>query len=200
MGLEATCKVSLGGRESVGKAHCGDGEIDFKGDFRFRWKWAELSTIRAVDGVLSISRNGEHAHFHLGMSAQKWLDSIKNPKGRLDKLGLKPGHKYQAWGEFDEAFERELLNRAGEPGDAPLDAVFVRMDSGEDLPNLLKAKSQIANNGMIWAIWPKGRREFREDDIRAYALQNGLVDVKVASFSETLSALKLVIPVALRGG
>jgi hypothetical protein len=198
MGLEATCKVTLNSQESVGKAHCGDGEIDFRGDFRFRWRWSELSSVEAADGALTVSRAGEHATFYLGDIAAKWADSIRNPKSRLDKFGLKAGHSYQAWGEFDEEFEPELKNRAGEPGDQPLDIVFVRMDEKEDLPKLLDARAKIAQNGMIWAVWPKGRKEFREDDIRDFGLQNGLVDVKVASFSAQLSSLKLVIPVAMR--
>ena len=51
---------------------------------------------------------------------------------------------------------------------------------------------------MIWAVWPKGRKKLREDDVRGYALAQGLVDVKVVSFSETLSGLKLMIPRKLR--
>ena len=37
-----------------------------------------------------------------------------------------------------------------------------------------------------------------EDDVRAAAFEADLVDVKVIAFSETLSALKLVIPLAKR--
>jgi len=74
----------------------------------------------------------------------------------------------------------------------------IRANEGKDLAQFLKARGVIAKNGMIWAVWPKGRKEFREDDIRNFALANGLVDVKVASFSPTLSSLKLVIPVSLR--
>ena len=48
---------------------------------------------------------------------------------------------------------------------------------------------------MIWVVWAKGRKEFREDDVRAYGPTAGLVDVKVMSFSDVLSGLKLVIPV-----
>jgi hypothetical protein len=40
--------------------------------------------------------------------------------------------------------------------------------------------------------------DITEDDIRAYALKNGLVDVKVCSVSEIWSGLKLVVPLALR--
>jgi hypothetical protein len=51
---------------------------------------------------------------------------------------------------------------------------------------------------MIWAIWPKGQKHIKEDMIRAAALEQDLVDVKVIAFSEALSGLKLVIPLARR--
>lgn len=121
-----------------------------------------------------------------------------NPKSRLDKLGLKPHHRYRTVGEFDEQFEPELVARAGRPDVGQLDVVIVRLDKKEDLQLVFDAKHEIVPNGMLWAVWPKGKKEFREDDIRDFALQNGLIDVKVASFSEKLSALKLVIPIALR--
>lgn len=198
MGLEANCTVRLNGDESIGQAHCGDGEIDFRGDFRFRWLWKELTSITVKGDTLIVKRKGEAAELDLGEKAEKWAHAIRNPKPRLDKLGVKPESRYQAWGEFDEFFQPELTDRAGEPGDKPLDLVFVRLDEKEELPKLLEAKEQIAQNGAIWPMWPKGRKELREDDIRDFAKANGLVDVKVASFSDKLSALKLVIPVSLR--
>ena len=49
-------------------------------------------------------------------------------------------------------------------------------------------------------MWPKGRKEFREDDVRAAGPSVGLVDVKVVAFSETLSGLKMMnSDVKLRG-
>lgn len=199
MGMEVDCRASVGGKISEGKAHCGDGEIEFRGEFRLRWKWSELSRVQAIDGVLVAVRGAELGEFYLGDAAEKWAHAILNPKSRLDKLGLKPGHRYAARGEFDEEFPDELKIRAGEPAIGnKLDVVFVRLDSHDDLDKLLEARADIVANGMIWAVWPKGRKEFREDDIRSFALDHGLVDVKVASFSTTLSALKLVIPVALR--
>lgn len=200
MGSEATCRVRLNGKESMGSAHCGDGEIDFRGDFRFRWYWKELNGLTASGGVLTVSRDGETAEFELGANADKWLFQIQNPKSRLDKFGLRLGHRYLALGSFDDHFETELKERAGDPTDSnDLDIMFLRMDSADELERVLAARKRIVSNGMIWAVWPKGRKEFREDDIRNYALANGLVDVKVASFNSQLSALKLVIPVALRG-
>lgn len=199
MGLETICRVEFEGRASEGRAHCGDGELSFKGEFQLRWKWDELSRV-AVDGeVLSVTRGSQTARFHLGERAAQWAHSINSPKPRLDKFGLKPNHRYAAWGEFDPDFAGELVERAGEPcAEDRLDVVFVQLIDIAELPKLREARAKIVSNGMVWAVWPKGRKEFREDDIRQFAIANGLVDVKVASFSQTLSALKLVIPVALR--
>ena len=47
-------------------------------------------------------------------------------------------------------------------------------------------------------LWPKGQKHITEDMIRAAAIAHGLVDIKVVAFSERLSGLKLVIPVARR--
>ena len=83
-------------------------------------------------------------------------------------------------------------------GRGPYDIVLVGVNSTSDLSKLKEAKGRIVPSGMVWAIWPKGRREFREDDIRRYGPLAGLVDVKVMSFSDELSGLKLVIPKARR--
>jgi hypothetical protein len=63
-------------------------------------------------------------------------------------------------------------------------------------------KSEIEIDGMIWVSWPKKSSKMKsgitEDMIRNYALEIGLVDIKVCSVSEVWSALKLVIPVKFR--
>jgi hypothetical protein len=72
------------------------------------------------------------------------------------------------------------------------------MDDRRDLPRIADLREYLTAAGAMWILWPKGRKEFREDDIRAFGPEAGLVDVKVVAFSEILSALKMVIPVALR--
>ena len=121
---------------------------------------------------------------------------------RTEKLGVKPGLRVAVMGVKDPAFLAELKEAgakvAARPGPGPCEMVVVRLDALSDLPLLLEAKKRIVPNGMIWAVWPKGRKEFREDDIRHFGPQAGLVDVKVMAFSDVLSGLKLVIPLALR--
>jgi len=67
------------------------------------------------------------------------------------------------------------------------------------LPEL---KYQLKPNGIIWASWPKKaakvETDITENIIRDYALQIGLVDIKVCAVDEIWSGLKLVIPVKYR--
>jgi hypothetical protein len=53
-------------------------------------------------------------------------------------------------------------------------------------------------DGAIWVIRPKGSPAISEGDVRKAGRNAGLVDTKVARFSETHTAEKLVIPVNRR--
>ena len=63
-------------------------------------------------------------------------------------------------------------------------------------------RQSIVPNGAIWISWPKKASKLQtdvdENFIRAVALANQLVDVKVCAVDATWSGLKLVIPLALR--
>lgn len=123
-------------------------------------------------------------------------------RSRTEKLGVKPGFRVAVRGLKDAAFIAEVKAAgalvAARPGVGPYDIVIVRLDRASDLPLLADAKRRIVPSGMVWAVWPKGRKAFREDDIRHFGPTAGLVDVKVMSFSDDLSGLKLVIPLAQR--
>jgi hypothetical protein len=51
---------------------------------------------------------------------------------------------------------------------------------------------------MIWVVTPKGVKHINGNHVRAAAKAAGLVDVKVCSFSDSHSALKLMVPKARR--
>jgi hypothetical protein len=123
-------------------------------------------------------------------------------KPLLDKLGVKPGMSVAVLGIEDAAFAKQLAARTDRISRGRLpkgaDMVFFGATRISELSKLARLKAAIQPAGMIWVVWPKGKPALREDDIRAAALESGLVDVKVAAFSATLSALKLVIPVARR--
>lgn len=123
-------------------------------------------------------------------------------RSRIDKLGVKAGAKVAVVGLDDAEFDRELVGRTPDVSHGPprrgTDMIFFAVTKISQLGRLATLRRALQPAGAIWVLWPKGRPALREDDVRAAALRVDLVDVKVAAFSSTLSALKLVIPVAKR--
>jgi hypothetical protein len=202
MGLEADCTARLGGKASAGRLQLETLELIFQSERRLRIPLAAIKTAQARRGWLEVSHAGGRAAFELGRDAEKWALRIRYPKSRIDKLGVKPGMRVAVLGVEDTTFLRELGERtddvtSGKPR-KDSDYVFVQMSDRADTARLGVLRKSIKPEGGIWVIWPKGRKEFREDDVRAAGPSLGLVDVKVVSFSDTLSGLKMVIPVALR--
>ncbi len=123
-------------------------------------------------------------------------------RSRLDKLGVKPGARVAVLRLEDDAFRRELEARTKDLAfrrpRKDSDVIIYAVTRTTELVRLNGLKRQIKKNGAIWVLWPKGRQELKSSDVRQAAADAGLVDVKVAAFSDILSGLKLVIPVALR--
>jgi hypothetical protein len=75
----------------------------------------------------------------------------------------------------------------------PCDLVFVGAVTRADLTRIKTVKSWIEPNGAIWVVRPKGgRSELRDTDVIDAGLAAGLVDNKIASFSDTHGAMRLV--------
>ena len=118
----------------------------------------------------------------------------------LDKLGVKDGMRVAVIDIVDEEFAAELGDRDVAVVDAgPADIVVWAVDEPADLARLPALIPWIEPDRALWAVWAKGHKELNENHVREAALEAGLVDVKVARFSATHSALKLVIPRAKRG-
>lgn len=205
MGLEATCRVREGGRERSGTVLLEETEIVVAGRPRLRLPLASLRGARQDGGWLVLETSQGEVALELGARAGDWLARLSRaPRSRLDKLGLRPGQRLAVVGLDDEpglASELQARGLQSLPLAAgPFDVVLCRIDERSGLEALSGFRSRISDSGAIWVVWPKGRKELREDDVRAAARAVGLVDVKVMSFSERLSGLKLVVPAAARGG
>ena len=202
MGLEKTCDVEMKGRTWTAKVQLEAGEIVVRGPLGLKIPLAGLKTFEAKGGVLRLTWGKETLRLALGADAVKWALKIRYPRGRLDKLGVKPGMRVAVIGVEDADFRRELSERTDDVTEGKArkdtDVVVVGMSSRRDLPRLESLRDSIKRNGAVWVVWPKGRKEFREDDVRTHGPKAGLVDVKVVSFSDTLSGLKMVIPVKER--
>jgi hypothetical protein len=115
----------------------------------------------------------------------------------LDKLGVKPGAKVCVIDLDDAGFISLLRGRTSDivrrKPRTPCDLVFLGASKPADLNRLSVIKTWIEPNGAIWVIRPKGGRSaIRDVDVIDAGLAAGLVDNKIASFSETQGAMRLV--------
>ena len=202
MGNEATCKVRFGKQESEGKALLETNEVLFRGDFRLKIPFSNIKSAKTVDGELRLQTAEGLASFHLGATAEKWLEKILHPKSRIEKLGVKPGAKVALIGEFESEFLREVsgLTKSVAKGEAASDSehILFAADSKEDFSALSKIARGISGAAALWIVYPKGQRHITENDVLAAGRKVGLKDVKVVGFSSTHTALKFVIPVDKR--
>ena len=115
----------------------------------------------------------------------------------LDKLGVKPGSQVCIVDIDDAGFISLLRQRTSDvvlrKPRTPCDLVFLGAQKPDDLKRLSVIKTWIEPNGAIWVVRPKGGRSaLRDVDVIEAGLAAGLVDNKIASFSETHGAMRLV--------
>ena len=120
----------------------------------------------------------------------------------LDKLGVKPESRVVVIGINDASFAAQLERRATDISRSrpkqDSDLIFFDAETQKDLGGLSFLRKSLKPNGAIWVVYPKGRQEIREIAVIEAAKRAGLVDNKVVRFSETHTALRLVIPIASR--
>ncbi len=127
-------------------------------------------------------------------------------KPLLDKLGVKPGSRVAVVNLEDADFVRRLRQRTtdiviGRRPRSKVDLVFVGAEDAAGLRRLETLKSWIEPNGAIWVVRPKGGRSaLRETDLIDAGLAAGLVDNKIASFSDTHGAMRFVYRLRDRPG
>ena len=120
----------------------------------------------------------------------------------LDKLGVKPGLRVSLLGVGEDWFRELLAERTDDVHDVPAegsDLVFVMSEAPADLERLKALRQLIKEDGAVWVLRRKGAgRSVRDVDIIDAAAAAGLVDNKIAAFSEELAAMRLVIRIVDR--
>jgi coenzyme F420-reducing hydrogenase delta subunit len=202
MGAEALCTVDYNGQTVEAKAHLETDSIIVRGALRLTIPLQEIVNVEAADGVLTVTFKGERAAFHVGSYAAKWEDKIRNPKTLLEKLGVKASARVSVLGVTDPLFWQQLraitndISEGKPAGDS--DWIFLQAEDTDTLQQLVPLQDCLKRNGAIWVVYPKGQKHITEVGVINTGIASGLVDVKVARFSDTHTALKMVIPVARR--
>lgn len=198
MGKEADTRIRVGSRSAPGRVLLESGEVIIRGDLARRCPFAALKEIAASKGVLRFKHEGVSVAIELGDGAEKWLKAIKNPRTRVQKLGVAPGMKVVVVGsaETDVIVEIEAAT-----GSAPArrlskgaDLVLLFAQEVEDLDQLGEVEPRLAEKGAAWVLWPKGRKDFAHEDVVSAAKRAGLVQTRSMGFSEENTGLRLARP------
>ena len=205
MGSEAQCTVEFEGKRSAGSALLETDHLLFRGTFRLKIPYTSISALDADKGTLRVTFPEGVALFELGPKAETWAAKIRNPRSLLDKLGIKAGMRVAVIGIDDTSFLEQLAERtddiARRTPKRNTEVVFFGAKERGDLAGLDKLRAFLTPAGAIWVVHTKGKgAAFKDVDVFAAAKRAGLVDVKVASFSATHTAEKLVVPVKDRRG
>jgi len=198
MGQEIKCVVEYGNREEQGTALLETSEIRFRGSIRLKIPFSMITQLEAQDGKLRVAFPEGPAVFHLGKAAEKWVAKIRNPPTLLDKLGVKSGSRVRLYGKFEDAFEDELKACGVTTARKELDMLLYLAESNDQLIKILSLIELLSPVGVLWIVYPKGVKAITEREVMKAGKASGLVDTKVASFSTTHTALKMVIPVSKR--
>ena len=177
-------------------------ELIFRGDFRLAIPLKGIQAVEAEGGLPHITSAAGTATFKLGAQAEKWAFKIRNPRSLADKLDVKAGMRVSLCGVNDAGFRELVAARTADISDGKAaknsDLIFFAAGATKDLARLAALQDSLKPIGAIWVVYPKGRKEITEGDVLKAGKQPGPVDIKVARFSDTHTALKFVIPVARR--
>jgi hypothetical protein len=175
-------------------------ELILRGEIRRRLPFSEIRQLRAEGGALRFKYGSDVVTLKLEAStAEKWAKAILAPPPSLaKKLGITPESTVWMIGEIDDvALESALAvaRRVARKGaGAGPDVIVARVNSATDLARAFKTAAKATSNGApIWIVYRKGPgHSISESDVRETELAAGIVDVKVASVSPTLTGLKFV--------
>ncbi|HLZ75175.1 DUF3052 domain-containing protein [Phenylobacterium sp.] len=193
MGKEATVQATFAEGPDEGRLQYEPPKLLFRGAQRRVFEGEALQGVTA-DGADLVLADG--SRFTLGeKQAASWVDAILNPKGRMDKIGVKPGMRAAVLGVADGALSAELSERGAQPVTelADLDLLFYAADSAEELARVEALVPMLAEKGALWIVSRKGKAATLKDvEVMAAAKAHGLVDNKVVSFSDTHTSLRFV--------
>ena len=191
MGKDAQVRARFADGPDAGRLQYEPPKLLFRGAQRRVFEGEALRGVRAEGGDLVLA---DGSRFALGdVQAGRWADAINHPKGRLDKLGVKPGMRVAVLGVADDEIASELAGRGAALVKEleALDLLFYAADSAAQLSRIGELVPALADKGALWVVSRKGKAAAVKDvEVMAAAKSFGLVDNKVVGFSQTLTALR----------
>ncbi|HET6327691.1 MAG TPA: hypothetical protein VFG04_23610 [Planctomycetaceae bacterium] len=205
MGTEIVCEAKYKRASYRVKLHLDRQTLTLRDELKLSIPLKDIQAVAAKDDQLTVKWNNNTVVLHVGSKAERLAKNILNPPSLLDRLGIKADYSVSILGLDDPSFVKELRQRTDAVSEESVkpksDIIFLRARQRPDLAKLKTLRRSLKSNGAIWVLWKKGMKgpeDVKESEVMAAGKAHGLVDVKIASFSDELSALKFVIPVADR--
>ena len=200
MGKELVVNVRIGQEAAECRVLLEAKELLCRGELKRRFLHASMADLAVRDGWLEFHYEGTPIALHLRDQADAWLEAIRNPRTRLQKLGVARGMRVCVLGDAETDALEELTRELGAAPSRrlrkPTDLVLCFASERADLERLAKIAPLLAEGGAVWALWPKGRNDFAHEHVVAAARAAGLTQTRSLGFSETYTGLRLVRPAA----
>ena len=195
MGREARCAASWGSRSGEVTALLETTEVLVRGAFRASAPRASVRDVQVVGDTLRFRAGKDRVALVLGAAAPRWAAALAKPPPSLAvKLGIAPETRVLIDGEVDDAALAEALAEAGSANAKPhdVDLIVARVDDADALAEVAaRHDRRLASGVPMWVVYTKGKAApLGETAVIAMLRERGLIDLKVAAVSATLTALK----------
>lgn len=194
MGRETNCKCDWAGTIGNVKVLLESTELIVRGDIRRRVPIHSLRSVEAKSGRLIFNSDGDKVQLFLGAPiAEKWVEAIKKPPPSLArKLGITDKIVVRVIGNVTDEALNEALRESSQISEKNPDLIVACVETPESLAAALRAaKPQLLKFTPIWMIYPKrSGHPLNESAIRSLLRSRGMMDTKVASVSNRLTALR----------
>ena len=196
MGREANCVCEWNGVPAPVKALIEPPELILRGALRRKIPFASMKQVAANGDRLRFSFGEDKVCLLLGEAmAAKWAKALLTaPPTLAKKFGLAPASTVRIIGRIDDEALRQALSEARRVATGPAELILARVNTAVELKAAFIKTADLLSRGVpIWIVYRKGPgHAINESDVRSTGLAAGVVDVKVASVSPQLTALKFV--------
>jgi hypothetical protein len=196
MGREAECLCKWAGKSARVKALLEPPDLILRGELRRRIPFASMERTAADETGLHFRIGSDAVTLILDRAtAAKWASAtLAAPPSLAKKLGIAPGSKVRIIGTIDDDALDHALTQAQTVTCGNASLIIARVDTPKQLAEALRKTTTLCAEGVpLWIVYRKGPGyPINESDVRSSGLAAGIVDVKVASVSAVLTALKFV--------
>jgi hypothetical protein len=193
VGREARCTATWGTRSGEVTALLESTELIVRGAFRARVPLASLTAVQVRGDTLHFRAGDDEVALLLGSAAQRWAAALTTPRPTLAaRLGITARSRLLVEGDVDdEALATALAAATAPAADGP-EIIVARVDDPQALIDIAQRHRALLARGVpIWVVYTKGcGAPLGEAAVRTILRQRGLMDLKVASVSAALTALK----------